>query len=592
MMRARTLAVLLVLVVGTALAHEPGEHAETIVIDTDMGLDDAVALAIALQSPDVEVAGIVACEGAAGGDTAVRYLERMRELFNRGDVPLYGPASTSARPAPPFRAFAEEAVGAALPIAAKADHRSFSADAYEAPSELTVLALGPLTNLAAALKAKPEIKDHIEKVLIAGSVDPQRNWNLSYDAEAWAAVHASGLRFEFVTAGSARCKPSSWKEGELAVGQGTSIGEGFIRRLLAAPATREHYVSQWPGFSDELALLYCADDGLFVRDGQTATFSPPGSQALLEAFTHCVSDGRQRKVRVVFIEARLPDAVLQPDLRQRRDAIIAKNGEVEWFVELLTSELHDHLGAYSIIGAKMGLRAAELLNAPPHAMKVTSHTAAEPPVSCMNDGVIVATGSTPGRGLFTHASEGAGSTRVRFEYNGRAVVLSIKREYREKVAAQIGRLERQFGLARHEYWEGVRGVALDIWENWHRRELFQVLAADGSSSYYRKDGRLLVVSIWYAVAGAVAADSRLTRLPLRLFHRPAPTWPAKRTSSRRTCRRQSSAGGWIATSDSRAVGRECGTPAGPVYNQRGLGFSAGQGIDGYGRYGVRRFGLS
>jgi pyrimidine-specific ribonucleoside hydrolase len=166
--------------------------------------------------------------------------------------------------------------------------------------------------------------------------------------------------------------------------------------------------------------------------------------------------------------------MLQPDLRQRRAAIVAKNGEVEWFVELLTSELHDHLGAYSVLGAKMGLRAAELLNAPPHAMKVTSYTAAEPPVSCLNDGVLVATGSTPGRGLFTHAPEGAGSTKVRFAYNGRGILLSVKAEYREKIVAEIARLERQYGLTRHEYWDGVRQVALDIWENWHRRDLFEV----------------------------------------------------------------------------------------------------------------------
>jgi hypothetical protein len=64
--------------------------------------------------------------------------------------------------------------------------------------------------------------------------------------------------------------------------------------------------------------------------------------------------------------------------------------------------------------------------------------------------------------------------KVRFAYNGREIVLSVKAEFREKIAAEIGRLERQYGLSRHEYWDGVRRVALDMWGNWHRCELFEV----------------------------------------------------------------------------------------------------------------------
>ncbi len=51
----------------------------------------------------------------------------------------------------------------------------------------------------------------------------------------------------------------------------------------------------------------------------------------------------------------------------------------------------------------MGLRAAELLNAPPHAMTIVSSAPPTQPVSCLNDGLLVATGSTPGRGLFPPA---------------------------------------------------------------------------------------------------------------------------------------------------------------------------------------------
>ncbi len=158
----------------------------------------------------------------------------------------------------------------------------------------------------------------------------------------------------------------------------------------------------------------------------------------------------------------------------RRASILGRNGEDEWFAQLLMNELHEHLGAYSVVGVKMGLRAAELLNAPPHSMEVVSHAGPRPPFSCLNDGILVATGSTPGRRLFVHEPKGAGDVAATFTYNGRSVTLRLKAEYRAKVKAEIGRLVEEYGLQRPEYWQGVRTFGLDLWETWHRLEIFEV----------------------------------------------------------------------------------------------------------------------
>jgi pyrimidine-specific ribonucleoside hydrolase len=474
LMRRAVGCVALLLLSGAVLGHEPDAHPE-LVIDTDMGLDDAVALALALQSPDVDVVAIVACEGASGGDQAVFHLERLLDRFNRSDVALFAPApARRSQPVPAFRSFAEDAVGAALPGETKSNHRPFSPDAYISPHNPVVVVLGPLTNLAAALQARPALTPQIAKVILPGLPDPQKNWNLRYDPDAWAAVKASGVCLEFVVPSTELRKPPAWQQNGLAIGQGTSIGEGVIRRLLSSARVREHYLSQWPGFSDELALLYCAQPEDFDASGCGRARAPRDAPAVLELFTRSVSEGRQYPERVVLTESFPSPDMLQPDVRERAAAILARNGQTEWFVQLMTNELHDHLGVYSVLGAKMGLRAAELLDAPPHAMQVTSHSAAQPPVSCLNDGVIVSTGSTPGRALFRHVPGAAGSTRVEFSYNGRDVTLSIKPEYRERIAAEIKRLRTQYGLERPEYWDGVRRFALDAWENWHRRDLFEV----------------------------------------------------------------------------------------------------------------------
>jgi pyrimidine-specific ribonucleoside hydrolase len=166
--------------------------------------------------------------------------------------------------------------------------------------------------------------------------------------------------------------------------------------------------------------------------------------------------------------------MLQEDVRARRDAIVAANGEDEWFAELLLNELHQHLGAYSILGVKMGLRAAELLNAPRHGMAVVSHAPATQPESCFDDGLLAATGSTPGRGLFRQEPGPPGSIQASFAYNRRRVTLRLKDAYREQIQGRIGELLGQYSLADQGYWDGVRAFGLEIWQDWHRLDLFEV----------------------------------------------------------------------------------------------------------------------
>jgi len=479
-MRCGKIALLPVLVAALPVAAHDVEDAPVVVIDSDMGIDDAVTLALALQCPHIRVAAVVACEGAAGREAGARMLGRMLDEFNRADVPLYAAAPDAAnRPAPPFRRFAEQTIAGALRGTARPP-LPFTGKAYIDPrgDGTIVLALGPLTNIAAALK-DGAVRKGIARIMIQGPPEASGNWNLAYDPEAFAAVRESGVPLQFVESGPTAAKPEDWRQGKGPRGQGTSIGEGFVGCLFRDAAFREHYTQgTFASFTDELLLIACVDRNLFetvaTAPGRVASLRPRDRDGVAAVFLRVLSEGRQAKNRVVFTRGSLPDAILQPDVRLRKAGILARNGETEWFAQLLMNELHEHLGSYSILGVKMGIRAAELLNAPPHGMRVVSYSAAEPPVSCLNDGIIVATGSTPGRALFRHEPGPAASTRVSFRYNGREVVLSVKDEYRRKVQAGIDELRKTHTLEDAEYWEGVRKASLDIWENWHRRDLFDV----------------------------------------------------------------------------------------------------------------------
>ena len=80
-----------------------------------MGIDDVVAMALALQCPQVRINSVVACEGVAGREASVRMLGRMLDEFNRRDITLYSPVSAgTVRSAPESRRFAERTIDKAL----------------------------------------------------------------------------------------------------------------------------------------------------------------------------------------------------------------------------------------------------------------------------------------------------------------------------------------------------------------------------------------------------------------------------------------------------------------------------------------------
>ncbi len=121
---------------------------------------------------------------------------------------------------------------------------------------------------------------------------------------------------------------------------------------------------------------------------------------------------------VVFSGFPLHEENYTADVQEIMKEVIAKYGEEEWRLVVLTSELHGHLGVYAIIGAKMGLFARETLNAGHDELVIISHAGSKPPVSCMNDGLQVSTGATLGHGLISVTGIGIASPAAEFTYAG------------------------------------------------------------------------------------------------------------------------------------------------------------------------------
>ena len=181
-----------------------------IIIDTDPGIDDAVAILLALAAPDeLDVLGLVAVAGNLPLAQTERNARRVCELAGRSDVPVY---AGCARPLVRPLATAEHIHGETsrdrllLPeptMALRAQHGvDFLIATLEAaePGAITLCALGPLTNIAMAFVKAPEIAGKVRELVVMGgacfelgNVTPAAEFNIHVDPHAAATVIDSGI---------------------------------------------------------------------------------------------------------------------------------------------------------------------------------------------------------------------------------------------------------------------------------------------------------------------------------------------------------------------------------------------------------------
>ncbi|MEL7126861.1 MAG: nucleoside hydrolase [Pseudomonadota bacterium] len=181
-----------------------------IIIDTDPGQDDAVAILLALASPDeIEVLGITAVAGNVPLELTAKNALVICELAGKTDVPVLAGCD---RPLGRALVTAEHVHGSSgldgpdLPdptMALTGGHAvDFIIDTLrsEAPGTVTLCPLGPLTNIATALQRAPDIADRVQQIVLmggayfeVGNITPTAEFNIYVDPEAADIVFKSGI---------------------------------------------------------------------------------------------------------------------------------------------------------------------------------------------------------------------------------------------------------------------------------------------------------------------------------------------------------------------------------------------------------------
>lgn len=176
-----------------------------VVIDCDPGQDDAVALMLALASPELEVLGVTTVAGnVAAGRTAANAL-RILEFARRDDVPVFAGCDRPLRRpwVGAVHIHGESGLeGLVLPEPRRrVDSRSaveFLIETCRGRDGVTLCTLGPLTNVATALARAPDLARRFTRIVamagarLGGNVTPVAEFNVHADPDAAARVFACG----------------------------------------------------------------------------------------------------------------------------------------------------------------------------------------------------------------------------------------------------------------------------------------------------------------------------------------------------------------------------------------------------------------
>ncbi len=250
-----------------------------IVLDTDPGVDDAIAFLLAFKSPEIKVEAVTTVVGNVSHSKAHTNAKKLLEFIDATDIPVCAGAE---KPLIRVTSHAEEfhgktgLGGAELPEPKMKTDPKHAVEmilgkADELGKKLTLVAIGPLTNIAAAILADPALPEKVDKLVIMGgafnltpyglgNANAVAEFNIWHDPEAAKIVFNSGL--PIVAAG---LDTTTHPEYRMSTEMFNEIKEKKDRRSRLVVDLCRSLVEKFNGFSlhDPQAIAYVVDPTLF-----------------------------------------------------------------------------------------------------------------------------------------------------------------------------------------------------------------------------------------------------------------------------------------------------------------------------------------
>ena len=216
----------------------PSAPAEKVIIDTDIGddVDDAFALALAVQSPELEILGVTTTFGDT--ETRARLADRFLGEVGRSEIPVLAGKATATKNPMSQRCYAE---GGHFAKASHGDAVEFLLQQVRKyPGEVTLIAIGPLMNVGAAIEQDPATFHKLKRLVLMGGsirrgygdlgytspIPPMAEWNIVNDVTSAQKLFAAGVPLFVMPLDSTQLKLDEVKRAFL-FSQGTSITDSL-----------------------------------------------------------------------------------------------------------------------------------------------------------------------------------------------------------------------------------------------------------------------------------------------------------------------------------------------------------------------------
>jgi pyrimidine-specific ribonucleoside hydrolase len=448
----------------------------SIIIDTDCGFDDFKAIAILLSHPEIEITSVIVSDGSLAPSEGVKKIKALLHEYAAGQIIVTSDYAKSMK-APAWRSFCEavrwgnhtnDTLISEFRVAMKILDTQSS-------KRYTLVCLGPLNSAEKIRTLYPSLYSKIDRIVWYNeSASPLRGYNFECDkAAAESIINAGEKRIDIISDSG---KPSVFNSSMFK--PETKLAE-VMSSVFNQAIVKEHLSSGYCNAGDELVAFYLLSPESFQMDMKKTSpgirYSASFNRNILEEIAFDLLSGTYSNERnVVFSSFPSKREMFSYDVRQILDTTIARYGKDEWKACVMTDEFHGHLGVFSIVGAKMGIRAREYFGVGVDNLRVISFAGTKPPYSCMNDGIQVSTGATLGMGTISVSSDSNTRPEAIFTCNGKSIRIKLKEEYLKIVDNDIKEGIVKYGLSDDGYWKMVRQSALRYWMEWDRWEIFEV----------------------------------------------------------------------------------------------------------------------
>ncbi len=448
-----------------------------VIIDTDGALDDMRSISMFLSGHDIRVLAITCSQGTLLPDSVFGKVKSLLSAYHHEGIQV-GIGKKTGLELPGWSSFAQNinwGNGSEVKSLQVPEDATLLLDrtTENYRDKITLIALGSLKTYADWIKSNPAVMDKIDRIIWYNHPEIDNGFNYQASPESYDYIRERDIDLVVVSNPSGSfIIDQTYLD---AIKNADSPYAGHIVNIHKQPGIQKRIADQHLRFWDDVIPLYMTVPMLFESEEKEGITHARLLQSIPGPFIYesvgTLLESATATNNRVFISFPVDEALYKPEYAEVLHTTLEKFGPVEWKAISMTNEIHGHTGIYSIIGAKLGIRAMEYFNVGINNMEVISFAGNQPPLSCFNDGIQISTGATIGQGLITISDSIYAEPTAIFEFNDQQVKISLKPGIAEQMREDIRYGVQTYGLLTDPYWLYIEELALRYWSEFSRFEI-------------------------------------------------------------------------------------------------------------------------